>query len=419
MQVEVTLLKALSTKYNYEKYIELVDKKRLMQDTSVLLEYFGKYYDRYPDHSTIDFSTFYAHFAQDWHKKDLDDEDIKYYRETVVPALEKHSDDDTQTVLLALEARDVSQKITDSLETGLDVDAITGVLSEYTEKHNTIYGNEQDIFTPTSIDMGESDQSNGVPWFLSSLQRGLGSLTGGQFVVIAADSGVGKSCAVISQAVHTVKWIKRNNTTRPVLYFTSEDTESDLMGRFFSNLYSGHIKGGFEEIIERRDEVQQSFVDNFPANCMLAARISGPKDLYKIKKYIERYNPCLIITDMLDCLSNSQEQGDLGLLYQQFRSIANSGYPVIGTTQSGNTSYQYFDKNTNEMVTKYRENLTDKDMANSKSSKQGATYCSLMIGKSNSGEFVRHINTTKKKRGRAVRATVELIEKFSLYRELL
>lgn len=419
MQVELTLLKALSTKYNYDKYIELVDKERLMQDTSVLLNDFGKYYDRYPEHKEIDYTTFYAHFAQDWHKKDLDNEDIKYYRETVVPALEKHADDDTQTVLLALESREVTQLISESLEKDLDVDFIKSTLENYVKQHDNIYGNESDIFTPTSIDLGDSDQSNGIPWFLASLQRGLGSLTGGQFIAVAGDSNTGKSCFVISQAVHTVKWIKKNKIDRPVLYLTSEDTESDLMSRFFSNLYAGHINGGFEEIITRREEVQDSFIQNFPNEALLAARIGGPKDMFKIKNYVERYNPCLIIVDMLDCLSNSQEQGDLGLLYQQFRTIANAGYPIIGTTQSGNTSYQYFDKESNEMITKYREHLTDKDMANSKSSKQGAVYCSIMIGKSNSGEFVRHINTTKKKRGQAVRATVELVEKFSQYKELL
>jgi hypothetical protein len=419
MQIELTLLKALSTKYNYDKYIALVDKERLMQDTSLMLDDFGKYYDRYPNHKDIEYGTFYAHFAQDWHKKDLDNEDINYYRKTVIPALEKHADDDTQSVLLALESREVTQKITESLEKDLDVDFIKSTLEKYVEQHNNIYDNESDVFTPTSIDLGESDQSHGVPWFLPSLQRGLGGLTGGQFVVIAADSGVGKSCFCISQAVHTVKWIKKTESERPILYFTSEDTESDLMSRFFSNLYAGHINGGFEDIITRREEVQKSFTDNFPKDSLLAARIGGPKDMYKINRLVERYNPCLIIVDMLDCLSKSQEQGDLGLLYQQFRTIANAGYPIIGTTQSGNTSYQYFDKEKNEMVTKYREHLTDKDMANSKSSKQGATYCSIMIGKSNSGEFVRHLNTTKKKRGQAVRATVELVERFSQYKELL
>ena len=124
---------------------------------------------------------------------------------------------------------------------------------------------------------------------------------------------------------------------------------------------------------------------------------------------------CLIIIDLLDKLSASDNIQDLTKLYQEVRGIANDGYFIIGTSQTGNTSYQ--DKDTKEY--KHRRWLTDKDLANSKSGKQGAAYCMIMIGKDDEIPGIRYISTTKKKRGRHCNITAEISEIHSFYRELI
>jgi hypothetical protein len=56
--VEIALLKAMSTQYNYRNYIDYVVVERLLEETQILLDAYGRYYDLYPDHLTIAWDTF-------------------------------------------------------------------------------------------------------------------------------------------------------------------------------------------------------------------------------------------------------------------------------------------------------------------------------------------------------------------------
>jgi len=68
---------------------------------------------------------------------------------------------------------------------------------------------------------------------------------------------------------------------------------------------------------------------------------------------------------------------------------------------------------------KSRKWLSDKDLSGSKSGKQGAAYCMIMIGKDDDMPNIRYVQTTKKKRGQHVAVTCEVSEVHSSYRELL
>lgn len=412
IQLEASLLKALALKDNYNSFINILDSKRLINITAGLLKDYKKYYDKYKEN--INWSTFYAEFAYNWHNKDMDEHDLAYYRETVFPLIQNAEVSDS--VYTALLEREASKKIEDVISKGINQHEIHEILTKL-EEQKAVYckdKRDEDVFSLASVDCSVLDPSNGLTWFLPSLQASLNSHMPGQFVVVAADSDTGKSAFCISQAVHVFKQLNKSGGKRPILYCTSEDTKEDLACRFLSCLYQEETQG-FEHIITHFDKVLSNYKKNFDDSLFIGIAIRGPSDLVRIRQKIDKYNPSLIIIDMLDKLSNSDNIQDLTRLYQEIRGIANDGYQIIGTSQTGNTTY--YDKETNEY--KHRKWLSDKDLSGSKSGKQGAAYCMIMIGKDDNMPNIRYISTTKKKRGKHCNITCELIDLHSFYKELL
>lgn len=414
VELEAALLKSMTNKYNFDNFRSCLDSKRLIPITNTLLNDYQKYYEKYTDHKDIDWDVFYTDFTQVWHRKDKIGEDIAYYRETVFPLVRNATV--KSGLYVSLLERQAAQAIEKVIEIGFDQTKIDVILDGLRTSLKVYQKDtDDDIFKLDTLDLSVLDTTNGLSWFLPSLQNGLGSHMGGQFIVVAADSNAGKSAFCISQAVHVFKHLHKAKIDRPILYCTSEDTKEDLAGRFLSNLYKDKVMGGFEQIVDQWEKVNKDYQKSYNPDLFIGMQIRGHTDLFKIRKKIDMYKPSVVIIDMLDKLSASDAIQDLTKLYQDIRGIANDGYPIIGTSQSGNTSYQ--DKVTGDY--KHRKHLKDKDLANSKSGKQGAAYSMIMIGMDDDVPGVRYISTTKKKRGSNVSTTCVINERFSLYTELL
>jgi len=407
IELEASLLKALQKKENFDRFEKVINKTKLIPQSRLLINDYKKYYDTY--HKDIELNTFYNEFSQNWHKE-LDEQDLEYYRHTVFPLISQAEINDT--LYISLLEREAMKKIEEILEHGIDTKTITTILHELDIKKNEILGvKEEDEFRLSEQNLEVLTTDNGLTWFLPSLQAAILSHMPGQFILVCADSDTGKSAFCVSQSVHTFIELHKKQLQRPILYCTSEDTKEDLTARFLSCLY----RKPFESIVSNYDLVKKKFLEKYNDELFIGAPIRGAHNLHTVRKKIEKYEPSLIVIDILDKLSASDNIQDLTRLYQDIRGIANDGFRILATSQSGNTSYQ--DKETKEY--KHRKKLTDKDVANSKSGKQGAAYCMIMIGKDDDIPNLRYITTTKKKRGKHADLTCEIIDECSLYKELL
>lgn len=415
--LESSLLKAMSVRKNLETFIDYIDVKRLLSNTALLLKDYKKYFDSF-EHDMIDWGVFTTQFSHQWHAKDMDEDDISYYRDTVIPLISKASDADVNNVLIGLLDRDYLTRVSNITNNGMDVTLLQDLLIEYTQQKEKYQKSvDSEAFSIDKVDFEILDKEKGIPWFLPTLQQGLGSLVQGQFVVVSADYGAGKSAFVISQAVEAFKHLHRTNDKRPILYFNSEGTQADVFGRFLSALYSKHVHGGFEEILKRIGEIKEKFISTFTANNFLVFQI-GHGDIAKIRQKVDAYKPSMVVIDIADVLAPEEDVQHLKKLYDGLRLLSAQSCPIIATTQAGNTSYQYFDKENQEMKVKSRKWLTDKDLYGSKAGKGGAASEIITIGKDDDMPNIRYVSVSKKKRGQAVNTTCELIEKFSIYKEI-
>lgn len=418
VKLESALLKALSNRVNYETFAQHIDLDRLLPNTALLLTDYGKYFNTF-DGADIDWGTFTTEFTQHWHSRDLDNDDIVYYRDTVIPIIEQAETEQVGSVLAGLLDRDYIERITQAISGGIDPGVLIDIVDSYTaDRSRYVSDADGEAYSIDRVDFSVLDKSKGIPWCLPSLQKGLGSLVQGQFIVVAASHGTGKSAFVLSQTVEAFKHLQRVDSDRPILYFNSEGTQADVFARFLSGLYSKHVGGGFEEIYERIDEVKEKFTESFDAKNLLVFQI-GQGDAAKINQKINKYNPSLVIIDIADVLAKDEDVQSLKKLYDSLRLASGRTCPIIATTQSGDTSYKFFNKEENKMVVKNRKWLTENDLYGSKPGKGGAADTIITIGKDDDIPNVRYIHTPKIKRGQVVKATCELIDKYSSYKEIM
>lgn len=411
--LEAALLSALSSKANYELYHDSLNPKRFSDSTNIMLQAYDKYFAECA-HDVIDWGVFLLKFSEKWHR-DFSETDIEYYRSQVIPKVQTVSDVDTNSAIADIIYKQTGEDIIKHVNSGNAISAITDIVDNYESlRSQFVTTSDTECFTIDELDFAVLDKSLGIPYFLPSLQAGLGGMTKGQFVVIAADSNVGKSAFVIGQAVRAFVGLHETKNDRPILYFNSEGTLEDVQVRFLSYLYAKQYPGGFEDVFANIDAIKDDYKETYNTKNFKLLPLVG-SGLGFIQKKIKMYNPSLVIIDILDTLAKEEDASSLKKLYDGLRLLSNQTCPIIGTTQAGDQSY--LDRETNEK--KNRQWLDSKSLYGSKTGKSGAADTMIMIGRdSNPQSTLRYICTTKKKRGKDVKLTCELVDIYSQFLEI-
>lgn len=208
-KLEAELLKVMSKKDNFNSYLAQVNRKRLLPNTELLLSDYEKYFEINQKHEEINWGLFYSQFAQDWHNKDLTEEQISYYKDYVFPAIEQASPEDVNTCLVGLIKKHTIEDILNNAN-DLNPEKLKDILNSFESK---VSGFSQDSIDPDAntlsmLDFKELDQSHGIPYFLPTLQENLGSLVKGQLVVVAADFGTGKEQPLSAKISTPNGWVR-------------------------------------------------------------------------------------------------------------------------------------------------------------------------------------------------------------------
>lgn len=415
--IESSLLKALSIADNYTKYIDFVDFKRLLPSTALLLHDYKKYFELYTKDLVINWGQFATQFAQNWHSKDLSQYDVDYYKEHVFPAVSKMEIAEADKALLGLIEKKAIEDVTNSLQKGINEEELQHILESYFNKKTQIspLGVSAKIKTMFDMDFSVLDKSEGIPWFLPSLQNSLMSITRGQLIVVSGDTGSGKSAFVASQVASTFQHAMKRKIVQPILLLNSEGTLEDAMARVLSNLLRSHFVTGFEQIVANMDKILVRCREKFGeyADNLKMVQLTESKGLREVVQYLKQIKPCILFIDITDTLATEEDPKTLKKLYDGLRLLSAEYCPIIATTQAGNQ--EYLDKDENKL--KKRKWLTDKALYGSKQ-KGSAADTMIMIGQDDDNPELRYISVTKKKRGKPVNITCELIEEYSLFKEL-
>lgn len=414
--MEATLLKALSKKEYYDHYWGYVNHHILAVETTTIGKDYKKYYEIYPDHKDIQWDLFSNQFSTSWHNRDLSDSDINHYCDYVIPEIVKSNGEDVESVLLGVMGKELLEKIDICTEQGVDIAKIRSLVDEYENKYNNIVKLEdKDCFHLDEIDYSILELQNGIPYFLPTLQRSLGGLMPGNFVVVSADVNTGKSAFIISQVVSAFKYLHEVGENSPILYFNSEDTLAEVGMRFFSNLHHNEVVEGYEQLVKTAEKTTNKFKNKYNTKLFKGFQLFGQNIAY-IRNKVKKYRPSLVVIDITDKLSADEDPKNLKKLFDGLRDMAAEFLvPIIGTTQAGDQ--KFFNAKENKMDSK--KYLSSSNAYGSKTGKGGSATVFIGIGKDiEESSTTRYINIGKKKRGSFARITCEIVEEYSLYREV-
>lgn len=337
--IDATLLRVLSTRQGYDRYRKAVPMATLDERTQVVIKDFDAWYQETEaaDARGQEFATFFGVR----HPK-LDADQVAVYL-SMIRAARTPVDETVEASLLSrLAAHAAAHQMTTLLEkwnSGEEVDLFASMSNTMTAFESSRGVIARDTFIEEdgleSWLTREMDES-GLHWGLRCIERNWRPLRGGDFGVIGARVGVGKT-TLITQL--EAAWAAQLPPDRCVLHLNNEGPGDRIMQRVIQSALRATIPEmvqlGASKVLEKYRQCVGG------ANRVKVQDIHGQSTI-QVEELIRKYNPGIVVVDMMEHVrlgSESTHGGTrtdqmLEAVAQLLRIFAvKYDIPIIGTVQ--------------------------------------------------------------------------------------
>ena len=372
--IDVQLLRILKHRSEFQKLSGALPKAALDAQTVAILDDFGVYFEKFPEHRVIDFQVFLPMFKRQ--HPGLTDEQFNSYVGIIRNMIPDADDCTKQGILadmheLALATRlaNLTAKFNEGELEGSISDEVTFALDRY----KIDMGAKAAAWIDTDIGELLADEINdaGIRWRLSCLNESMRGLRPGDFGIVAGRPDKGKTTFLTSEITFMAPQLPPE---RNVIWLNNEGKGSRIVPRLYqsalgipmSEMVSMHNAGGlvpkYRELIGGRlDRIRVHDIHGYHTG--------------QVELILEQGNPGIVIFDMIDHIRGfgNEARTDLALeeMYKWARERAVK-YDCIclATSQISNEGdgLQF---------------PTLGMLKDSKTGKQGACDFQLMIGASN------------------------------------
>lgn len=227
--------------------------------------------------------------------------------------------------------------------------------------------------TPVDLDyvLEQTVQEAGLRWRLPCLNRSLGPLRKGDFIILAARPETGKTTMLASEATYMIEQGAR------VLWVNNEERGEKVMLRITEALF-GATK---DQILANRKKAATKLAA-YKDRIVLVE----PQFYWEVEALVKRVEPSLIVFDMLDKVQGFKgDREDLrhAEAYRWARRLARFA-PVITSSQATGDAEN-------------RKWIPLSMLAGSRTAKQAEADAIIMLGKDNDEEHIRYLNIVKNK----------------------
>ena len=400
MSLDLTLLRVLKTRDQYERFHSSVPEAGIDSNTRVLLKDFGKYFAANPGIQEIDPSGFQTFFA-------LKHTKLKPDQQAVFAAQIKQIGKDVEPgVADGLRERLASVKTAARLQKALeDFDSgegdLTAMVRQINDDHESwlMKRKQHPKVTERIEDILQEDADDvGFHWRLNALNEAMRPLRAGDFGIVAARVDTGKSSWFASELSFMAPQVDLlyPGQDRTILVFNNEGPGKRLKHR----LYNAALNATTKELVEltKAGVIYERYEAAIGGRNLITILNVHDYTMSELEDMVKDLNPAIVVIDMLDnvladkAASNGGTRTDqiLEWLYQRARIWAvKYDCAVIATSQlNGEAEGVIFPKLSM--------------LANSKTGKAGAADFVLMIGRSDSPDLQnsRFISLPKNKKRR-------------------
>jgi replicative DNA helicase len=332
MDYDVLYLCAKS-KENLSKYRRYIKPHVVMKETNTILDGMDKYYKTFPSVTDFAWDSFTAFLIADQSKRLTDDSIVKLRMmlskaKSFVP---HHAHEEVVKTLIELDYLALIMEECEKVKEGSSDLEHVHILATNALKDVERYIEKDELFVSADLSaIADRITSSGYEWRLDALNRSLGPLRIGNFVIVAARVEVGKTTFLASEVSYLAQQLPKD---RPVVWVNNEEESSVVFFRIVQAAL------GIESKVIIADS-KKAMVD-------YAALMGGNKDKIRVTKdmnsvrdletLFREVNPGLIIFDQLDKVdgfkSDEREDLKLGKIYKWARELARSYGPVIAASQ--------------------------------------------------------------------------------------
>ena len=321
------------SKENLVRYKRYVKPHVVAKETMLILDGMEKYYKTFPSIKTFEWDTYSAYLIADQSKRLTEDSLVKL-RMTLTKAktfVPHHAHEEVVKSLIEL---DYLAKIVEECERvkegSADLEDVH-LLATNALKDVERYVEKDDLFVSADLSgIADRISSSGYEWRLEALNRSLGPLRNGNFVIVAARVEVGKTTFLASEVSYIAQQLPKD---RPVVWVNNEEESSVVFFRIVQAALG----------IKSKDMI----ADSAGAMAKYTTLMGGDKNKIRVTKdtnnmrdlevLFKEVNPGMIIFDQLDKVqgfgSADREDIILGKIYKWARELARTYGPVIAASQ--------------------------------------------------------------------------------------
>jgi len=332
MDYDVLYLCAKS-KENLSKYRRYIKPHVVMKETNTILDGMDKYYKTFPSVTDFAWDSFTAFLIADQSKRLTDDSIVKLRMmltkaKTFVP---HHAHEEVVKTLIELDYLALIMEECEKVKEGSSDLEHVHIIATNALKDVERYIEKDELFVSADLSViADRITSSGYEWRLDALNRSLGPLRTGNFVIVAARVEVGKTTFLASEVSYLAQQLPKD---RPVVWVNNEEESSVVFFRIVQAALG--------------QESKVLIADSKAAMVSYTTLMGGDKDKIRVTKdmnnvrdletLFREVNPGLIIFDQLDKVdgfkSDEREDLKLGKIYKWARELARSYGPVIAASQ--------------------------------------------------------------------------------------
>jgi replicative DNA helicase len=322
------------SKENLAKYRRYIKPHVVVKETNTILDGMDKYYKTFPGVTDFSWDSFSAFLIADQSKRLTDDSIVKL-RMTLTKArtfVPHHAHEEVVKTLIELDYLAQIMEECEKVKEGESDLEHVHILATNALKDVERYIEKDELFVTADLSViADRITSSGYEWRLDALNRSLGPLRTGNFVIVAARVEVGKTTFLASEVSYLAQQLPKD---RPVVWVNNEEESSVVFFRIVQAALGKESK----EIIADSKKAMADYTTIMGGN---KDKIRVTKDLNNVRDLetlFREVNPGLIIFDQLDKVDgfnkgDEREDLKLGKIYKWARELARNYGPVIAASQ--------------------------------------------------------------------------------------
>lgn len=395
----ISVLKTLSKRNIYLKYIHNIKKDFFTFEQKLILTNYGKLFNSNKELETINFDELYAAMAHgDLHTRpNLELDEYKVLIEQISNTKACMPDIIVRFCAQAALKEKLFELAGRPKVTKYFIDELETALFEYKSDLNIEEEGHLTTFNLRAA-LEDTDKGKGLAWSIPELTQLLGKLLPGDFIVFGAMPNVGKTAFGVNMAVDIAKQLD----TGKVLYYAGEGSLDRL------RVFISHVAIGKDDKWQRAnpDEAVEMYTKAMGGdmNKIILARGRGV-DLKQVQQDIINLDAKFVVFDQLDHMKYGSahfataDTDSTKILYEAARELCNDYCPILTLSQlaAGECVKQFIPKGEIKPIKVYVQNIDYTCFRGNKTDKAaaGEIVITMNLIKENSHERNLFIAKTK------------------------